>query len=773
MDKTERERTTQKLLLAMDKFLGVAMFTKFLWTMAINIPLQPNGYDCGIFVIKYMQQSDNFVRQNPSFQFDSNKERLDLALEFLNSDLNQEKKTLYDKVARRCKQGKTAIERKWVDTCKTLSEDVGRGACMELVASDNRVKRKNASLEKGCVKGYELPTIELVGKKFQSYAKQIWKWLMENKVSTIGIWGMGGAGKTTLATHVHNKLLKEAGDDFDYVIWVTASRYDTIYELQKVIARSINLDISDEHDVKRISGKLVQASKHLNRCVLLLDDVWDPIFLEEEVGFPVSNNGIKLILTTRSWEVCQTMNCLKSVIEVEPLNEEDGWELFKTTLGSHMMQSSEVEPIASTVAKQCEGLPLAIVTIARSMKGKEGKREWSHLLECLQNLDKGQSDMEERVFPVLKSSYACLNNKLQRFFLYLALTGKECFVDSNFRCLIRRFFHEEWIDEKKSLEMQYNEGYTMMKKLKNGSLLMEIYDGEFWIMPKLLRVMAINIVKKTDEIMDKSDMNLTEIPENGEWHENLQKVFLSRNEIQKIVDGTSLRCSKLSTLRLDCNYDLKWIPDDFFNNMPLLKYWICLGLASSVCPNPSLTCRMRILLTWALLSHLLEGISVISCKSMEEIVGEDCSNDNILPTITLPKLRFVYLYKLPELNSVFRGTMLCPSLKSFHAVFCEKLSHPSIEIEEGHELLMKNTKTGYCWSSDDQELKNMVEKDREKENEDDEEEKKEEEEEEEEEDEDGDEEEEEDEDGDGEEEEDEDEDGEEDIKLWLKATGSN
>ncbi|XP_054817696.1 uncharacterized protein LOC129317390 [Prosopis cineraria] len=139
-------------LLAMDKFLGVAVFTKFLWTMAINIPLQPNGYDCGIFVIKYMQQSDNFVRQNPSFQFDSNKERLDLALEFLNSDLNQEKKTLYDKVARRCKQGKTAIERKWVDTCKTLSEDVGRGACMELVASDNRVKRKNASLEKDVLK---------------------------------------------------------------------------------------------------------------------------------------------------------------------------------------------------------------------------------------------------------------------------------------------------------------------------------------------------------------------------------------------------------------------------------------------------------------------------------------------------------------------------------------------------------------------------------------------------------------------------------------------
>ncbi|XP_054817485.1 uncharacterized protein LOC129317150 isoform X2 [Prosopis cineraria] len=158
MNKTERDQITQKLLLAMEKlFKDVIMFTKFPCRgIARNIALQPNGYDCGIFVIRYMQQLDNYVRQNPSFQFDSDEERLDLALELLKSDLNQEKETLHDKAAGSYAQVQSeedidscGIKKKWVDTWKTISEDVGRGAHMELDDSDNRVKRNNVSLETG------------------------------------------------------------------------------------------------------------------------------------------------------------------------------------------------------------------------------------------------------------------------------------------------------------------------------------------------------------------------------------------------------------------------------------------------------------------------------------------------------------------------------------------------------------------------------------------------------------------------------------------------
>ncbi|XP_028769969.1 probable disease resistance protein At4g27220 [Neltuma alba] len=570
MDETKRDQTTENLLLAMDNLFENVMFTKFDRRMASNILLQPNGHDCGIFVINYMQQSDHYVTQNPLFQFDSDKERLDLALKLLKSNLNNEQERLYDEAARSYAKAHSeedldlrGTKRKWV-------EDVGRGgAYMELDDSDNTVKRKNVRLKTECSRGYLLPPIDLLGEEFQRYTQQIWKWITEDEVSAIGIWGMGGAGKTALATHVHNKLLEEAGDDFEQIIWVTVSHYDdSICKLQKAIARSINLDISDECDVKRISGKLLHAFKHITRCVVILDDVWNPIYLEE-VGFPVSNNGIKLILTTRLWEVCQSMNCMKNIIEVEPLGKEDGFDLFKKTLGVHQIQPIGVEPKARAVAKQCERLPLAIVMIARSMKGKEHIREWDHLLECLQNKGDEQYHMDERVFQVLKSSYSFLNDKLQRFFLYCAFSVSKTVWDSDIEPLVRRFCYGEWTDGTKSFTMRYNEGYAMWQKLKNSSLLLK--KNGTWRVHTLLQVMALTIAKKTEKIMTKHGMNLIGLSENGKWNENLQNVFLSRSNVPQIFNDTSPKCSKLSALLLDSNFYLKWIPDDFFINMPALK----------------------------------------------------------------------------------------------------------------------------------------------------------------------------------------------------------
>ncbi|XP_028805889.1 probable disease resistance protein At4g27220 [Neltuma alba] len=480
---------------------------------------------------------------------------------------------------------------------------------------------------------------------------------MNNEASTIGIWGMGGTGKTALATLVNNKLLEEAGDDFDHIIWVTMSQSDNrVYQLQKAIAGSINLDISDECDLKRISGKLLQASRHIKRCLLILDNVWDPIFLEE-VGFPLSNDGIKLILTTRSWEVCQNMNCTKKTINIKPLDEEDSWDLFEKTLGIHQIQSSRVEPIARAMAKQCEGLPLAIITIARSMRGKEDYlREWNHMLEGM------LEDMDERIFSALKSSYACLNNKLQRLFLYYALTAKENVRGSDVELLIRRFFSMGWTDETDSLEMQYDECYTMLHKLKNSSLLME-KNGR-WRMHTLFRAMAINITKETEEIMVKPSRNLVQLPENGGWKENLQKVFLTESNVQKILDGTSPKCSRLSTLLLDCNYDLKWIPDDFLSNMVALEI---------------------LDLSWTGIKRLPESLSNLDC--LVALLLSGCTELSYVPSLAKLQRLIELDLSLTAITEAPGGLELLVNLKCLNLADTEQLKMSSSAISKMINLL--------------------------------------------------------------------------------------
>ncbi|KAI9104163.1 hypothetical protein K1719_022999 [Acacia pycnantha] len=102
----------------------------------------------------------------------------------------------------------------------------------------------------------------------------------------------------------------------------------------------------------------------------------------------------------------------------------------------------------------------------------------------------------------------------------------------------------------------------------------------------------------------------------------------------------------------------------------------------------------------------LRTISISHCLKIKEIVGEDDhskiepggSGDLSPPTpITLPRLTSLKLLRVPQLNFVYRGVMLCPFLQTFSACKCEKLNRPRIEISNGCELPMVNTSTGYGW----------------------------------------------------------------------------
>jgi disease resistance protein RPS2 len=66
-------------------------------------------------------------------------------------------------------------------------------------------------------------------------------------------------------------------------------------------------------DEKKKAAKLRRK-----QSVLILDDVWNH-FLLENVGIPLRVNGCKLILTTRSLDLCQRMSC-QVKIKVEPFS---------------------------------------------------------------------------------------------------------------------------------------------------------------------------------------------------------------------------------------------------------------------------------------------------------------------------------------------------------------------------------------------------------------------------------------------------------------------
>ncbi|XP_057461116.1 putative disease resistance protein At4g10780 [Actinidia eriantha] len=152
------------------------------------------------------------------------------------------------------------------------------------------------------------------------------------------------------------------------IYWVTASQENSISKLQNDIAKNWKLNFSNEDDERKMAAKLSQPLARENR-ILILDDVWNKI-PQDKVGIPNKVNerkSWKLILTTRSLDVCHWIGC-QTKFKVRPLYEKEAWKLFEEKLGQKTELSPEVRDIAMSVAAKCAGLPLAIITMAGSMR---------------------------------------------------------------------------------------------------------------------------------------------------------------------------------------------------------------------------------------------------------------------------------------------------------------------------------------------------------------------------------------------------------------------
>ncbi|XP_044485061.1 probable disease resistance protein At1g61300 isoform X2 [Mangifera indica] len=415
--------------------------------------------------------------------------------------------------------------------------------------------------------GVILPTTPLVGEITAKKAtNEVWEFLMGHEVTKIGVCGMGGVGKTTIITHVNNKLLKET-DKFENVIWVTVSQPLDLMKLQDEIATALGEDLPKNEEIGKRAGNLFKMLEG-KKIVLILDDMWETLQLEK-VGIPepTKENGCKLVITTRSQDVCCSMGC--KIVQVIPLLKDEALKLFVDTVGSNILEIPTLKDYVKPMVEHCAGLPLAIVTVASCMRGQYDVCEWRNALEELSKSIQCVKGMETNVPRQLQFSYDRLKSKkLQHCFLYCALYPEDFKIPKEE--LIVYWIAEGLVDKRGSIQATNDEGYSILNRLVNNCLLEIANDGKCVKMHDLVRDMALQITSKNPLFMIKPRKRLRKLPREQEWEENLERVSLMRNYISKIPSNLSPNCQALSTLLLQGN-PLKDIPEVFFVNMPSLK----------------------------------------------------------------------------------------------------------------------------------------------------------------------------------------------------------
>ncbi|GLT40757.1 hypothetical protein SLA2020_148690 [Shorea laevis] len=484
---------------------------------------------------------------------------------------------------------KAWLEKADQETAEKVAEDlICKGGCFTYICSSRKLDKRTQSLTEGIfkqgekytsageslviddhsIKGIPLLVEECRGRDDD----QILEWLKGDEVTRIAVSGMGGVGKTTIMKKVHNQLLKEP--KFNKVIWVKVSRdFDIIVQqkkkfdilkFQKRIASSLELKLEpeDHENETKLAGLISQKLRQGN-SVLILDDVWQQFCLED-VGIPIldGNNGCKLILTTRLQEVARAMEC--EVISVNPLPPEEALALFLEKVGSAVLSDGgikvDIQPFLEQILQKCGGVPLAIVTVAKSMRGKLLPRHWKLALSEFSKF--------ESIIDCLKFSYECLEPQCQECFLYCALYPEDAEIE-------KEELIEHWIEEGLiykggiTREAMNWKGHDIVDKLVDNCLLELVRGDKDWVsMHDLLREMALEI---RPQFLVKAGMALEKLPEEDEWREDLSKVSLMKNHITEIPSSLlPPKCPMLTTLLLSKN-KISTIPEAFFEHMLGLK----------------------------------------------------------------------------------------------------------------------------------------------------------------------------------------------------------
>ncbi|TVU19697.1 hypothetical protein EJB05_35863, partial [Eragrostis curvula] len=301
---------------------------------------------------------------------------------------------------------------------------------------------------------------------------------------------------------------------------------------------------------------LTAISWILYRCFIVIDDIWEKESWKLiRCALQDSSCGNRVMVTTRLSEVASHAG---ETYKMPRLSRDDSEKLLYSRIvdGDGKYLDSPSVKACDKILKKCDGVPLAIITIASLLASKPGEN-WFEIYDSIGFGHGDANDDVDNTRRILCFSYYNLSSHLKACLLYLSVFPEDYLIEKN--GLIWRWIAEGFFSEEQAAGIGLFElGERYFSELINRSLIQPVETDEGYVDDCRVHDMVLDLVRSLSS--QENFVTVLDGSEKQKFPGNIAR----RLALQQIAEHNRGQLANMSMKKVrslianECN--ISWLP---------------------------------------------------------------------------------------------------------------------------------------------------------------------------------------------------------------------